>query len=987
MRHRFLTLYAVVPALAVASLFVQIPPRQTDPARTPPASQTGRFGILAEVRSDEQPIRMQSLKVRTHIVGMRATTVMETVVFNPNNRVLEGTFSVPLIDGQVVVGMALDINGTMRDAVVVDKTKGRSTFEAIQRRGVDPALVEWTRDNAFKTRVYPILPQQQRVVRIVVEQDLVGGPDGFVYTLPMTMTDTVQSFVWDVHVDGFGSVPSITGDGSERIMLTGSGRTYTYHAERKNVFSRVPLVIDVPVAPSADVVTVNEWKGERVLSIAATSPAGAFMRHRPTPSTVAIVWDASYSQRHALRDEQFHLIRALFTKWQNVVVRVDVVAHDLLSTRQYTIRNGDVRTLLHDLESMPYDGATNLGAVPFQSYTSDVVLVFSDGVQTYGAPVDLRCPRPTYCIAASSSADHDRLRVFAQSTGGELVNLVNSSLDDAVHVVTTVPLTLEAIRVLEGHVDHLYPSVPVRAGLGTTITGRLKGASASLELIYALNGVEVETRVINVHAQRNARDGAMAVRQWAAHRVARLAGSRRANADSITALGLRYGIVTPRTSLLVLETLADYLRYDIEPPDTEPALRAEWNAQRVQPDIASHTINVDSRVDAVVQMLRRAEGERMVARSSPPRKRGKTFGDRPMYMLRRSAEMDSRAEMNAYGDAEEVWVYRRDPILADEATSPSPGVADDVIDIAPAETAAREKVMQAVVPDSWTRELSAIQRGDVYAWYLRTRVTYDRAPGYFIDVADRLRTDGDTARAHRVLSNLAELDGENHRAMRILGRRLMQWGLATVAVHVFRDVLDIRDEEPQSYRDLALAMDAAGRHQEAVDMLYAMALRTWDDRFPEVQLVALNELNRIRVLRGSHVNTSRLAPALLFDASADVRVVMDWDADNSDMDLMITEPDESVCYYGNRITKVGRLSRDLVGGYGPEEYMAQQAAKGKYIIRAKYYGDRQQQIAGATTVQVAVFRNYARSNETVQYYTLRLRNVKEHLDIAEINVN
>lgn len=981
MRHRFLTLYAVVPALAVASLLVQIQSKQTDPARTPPSSDPGRFGILAEVRSHEQPIRMQSLNVRTHIVGMRATTVMETVVFNPNNRVLEGTFSVPLIDGQVVVGMALDINGTMRDAVVVDKTKGRATFEAIQRRGVDPALVEWTRDNAFKTRVYPIPPQQHRVVRIVVEQDLVGGPDGFVYTLPMTMTDTVQSFLWDVHVDGFGLVPSITGDGSERIMLTGSGRTYTYHAERKNVFSRVPLVIDVPVAPSADVVSVNEWKGERVLSVAATSPAGEFLRHRPSPSTVAIVWDASYSQRHAPRDELFHLLRALFTKWQNIDVRVDVVAHELLSTRQYTIRNGDVRTLLHDLESMPYDGATNLGAVPFATYTSDVVLVFSDGVQTYGPPVDLRCPRPTYCIAASSSADHDRLRLFAQSTGGDLVNLVTSSTDDAVRVVTTVPLTLQAIRVLEGQVDHLFPSGPVRAGLGTTITGRLKGASASLELIYSFNGVAVETRVINVHAQRNARDGAMAVRQWATHRVARLAGSRRANADSITVLGLRYGIVTPRTSLLVLETLADYLRYDIEPPVTEPALRAEWNAQRVQPDIARHAINVDSRVDTVVHMLRRAETERMVARASPPRKRVTRFGDRPMYMLRRSAEMDT------YGEAEEVSVYRRDPILADEATSLSPGVADDVSDIPPSATGAQEKVVQAVVPDSWTRELAAIRRGDVYAWYLRTRVMHEGVPGYIIDVADRLRADGDTARAHRVLSNLAELDGENHRALRILGRRLMQWGLASAAVHVFRDVLDIRDEEPQSYRDLALAMDAAGRHQEAVDMLYAMALRTWDDRFPEVQLVALNELNRIRVLRGSRVNTSRIAPTLLFDASADVRVVMDWDADNSDMDLMITEPDESVCYYGNRITKVGRLSRDLVGGYGPEEYMARQAAKGKYIIQAKYYGDRQQQLTGATTVQVSVFRNYARSNETVQHFTLRLRNVKEHLDIAEITVN
>ena len=50
--------------------------------------------------------------------------------FNPNGRILVGKLQVPLADGQVVTGFALDVDGQLRDAVPVEKARAQQVFEA-----------------------------------------------------------------------------------------------------------------------------------------------------------------------------------------------------------------------------------------------------------------------------------------------------------------------------------------------------------------------------------------------------------------------------------------------------------------------------------------------------------------------------------------------------------------------------------------------------------------------------------------------------------------------------------------------------------------------------------------------------------------------------------------------------------------------------------------------------------------------------------------
>jgi Ca-activated chloride channel homolog len=118
-----------------------------------------------------------------------------------------------------------------------------------------------------------------------------------------------------------------------------------------------------------------------------------------------------------------------------------------------------------------------------------------------------------------------------------------------------------------------------------------------------------------------------------------------------------------------------------------------------------------------------------------------------------------------------------------------------------------------------------------------------------------------------------------------------------------------------------------------------------------------------------------------------VRIVMSWDADNTDIDLHVVEPSGEEAFYGHNTTTIGgHVSRDFTQGYGPEEYVLRRALPGVYKIRCKYYGSSQQTLVGPATVTANVITNYGRADEKRQVLTLRLESVKETVDIGEVTI-
>jgi tetratricopeptide (TPR) repeat protein len=262
---------------------------------------------------------------------------------------------------------------------------------------------------------------------------------------------------------------------------------------------------------------------------------------------------------------------------------------------------------------------------------------------------------------------------------------------------------------------------------------------------------------------------------------------------------------------------------------------------------------------------------------------------------------------------------------------------------------------------------------------------FSESPAFFLDCANFFQQCGQPAIALQVLSNIVELELENPALYRVAAHRLAQTGELELASLLFEQVLKMRPEEPQSYRDLALVLDQLEDFESASELLNRVVLGDWD-RFQEIEVIALMELNRVLArAKRAGVTIPTVDRRLIKLLDVDVRIILTWDADMTDMDLWVTEPSGEQASYNNDRTQIGGLvSRDFTEGYGPEEYILKKSMKGKYAIDVDYFSDSAPTVLGPVTLQVEVFTNYGRIDEEKKTLTVRLHESKDRLRIGKV---
>jgi len=144
---------------------------------------------------DAEKGRMNKLLVNVKVVGNIAYTTAEMHFFNSGTRQMEAELIFPLPENISVSRYAIDINGKMREAVPVNKNKGKQVFEAIEHRRVDPGLLEKVDGNNFRTRIYPLMSNGERTVIIGYEEELSAfDKDNLAYQLVSRFPKKLDQF-------------------------------------------------------------------------------------------------------------------------------------------------------------------------------------------------------------------------------------------------------------------------------------------------------------------------------------------------------------------------------------------------------------------------------------------------------------------------------------------------------------------------------------------------------------------------------------------------------------------------------------------------------------------------------------------------------------------------------------------------------------------------------------------------------------------------
>jgi tetratricopeptide (TPR) repeat protein len=216
----------------------------------------------------------------------------------------------------------------------------------------------------------------------------------------------------------------------------------------------------------------------------------------------------------------------------------------------------------------------------------------------------------------------------------------------------------------------------------------------------------------------------------------------------------------------------------------------------------------------------------------------------------------------------------------------------------------------------------------------------------------------------------------------MLGYKLKEAGEYEDELVAFKKVLELRSADPQSYRDCALAYEDMGNHQQALDMLYEGMTKSYSNEmnriYNGIEEIFLTEINRIIALHKKELNIKAIDKGLIAAMPADIRVVMNWNKNNSDIDLWVTDPNMEKCYYSHKQSAIGgRMSNDFTQGFGPEQFMLKTGVKGTYRIQVNYYSDAQVTIAGPTTIMAEIYTHYGTANEEKKIITLQMQKGKQ----------
>lgn len=908
--------------------------------------------------------------VLTHATGLEWTVDgpfalrrIELVVRNPHDRPLEATVRLPLAANERLRGYALDVDGRLRDAVPVERVQARVAFEETERRQVDPALAEKEAGNSYRIRVFPVPAHGERRVRIEVASLGQRRACGWEHALDggLPTGSTLQA---SISVRG-----PLAHGGDAGLGWATSGERLTSRWDAGSSRSTRSLCLQAPDSDAGFTARFDD--GLRMRWLEVPVPPQPVRAATTFPARLEIVWDASLSTLGKDRRAELELL-SNYLRGHAVEIQLTVLRETLQRSQVRIASQADIDALIARLAAETPDGATALANWD-ASGRVDRVLLFSDAVNTLPGRMAPAASMPVFVIARG--VGDPALARWLTRSGGQVLDLATITPADAVGALTRTP-TLEArLGVLDG--DWHMESI-------ATDSGALRGCHVSsdpeatprLPVAHAT----ATGAAIRRHSASELRASELAAFWCAVWQAEDLEAQPQSNAARLAELGQRFGVPNRETSLLVLERDDDYVRYGILPSQADADLYARVLARRAKRENEkAQDWATNARAIAQGWQQRIAWWSTSFPKGAPPRQPKVGGGD-----AREEASDSAAATMASPSPAP-----MEAPLAESSAPPPPPPPSAARIDspavlgsvalmapgtVVPANQPAISMQLQAVAMDSpYVAELGTAQSASaLYQRYLDLRAQYGQSPAFHFDVAQRLFELGDRTLGWRVLSNIVELMPTQQAALRLVAYRLQQAGMTQEAIVLLRRIRDIAPDEPQSFRDLALALATPATCREALDLFQHVVDSPWNSRFADIGLIALAERNDLH---------SRCPGVPLRDAGEDtalalpvgLRVTLRWDLNDTDIDLHVTDPNGEEVYYAHRNSyQGGALSRDFTGGYGPEEFILRDPKPGDYTVSVVYFGSRLAQMARGATINVALQTGFGTPGLRQQSINMRL---------------
>ena len=546
-------------------------------------------------RSAARPLEVPRQAVRVTVQSGIAETEVDQTFFNPGEREVEGWYWLTVPEGALVTGFAVENHGVLVEGELIERKEAARQYGAAARAGYEPALLEWIDGRSYRARIYPVLAGGTRRVVMRYLQMLPLADGRLRYHFPMRADPPVRigEFSLTVDLGKPGRAMDLSTledarieDGGERVTMRRSG--FTPQAD----FLLEARLHDLP--PPVRVARFSAGAESADFVMLRYVPDLEFAAAPKQPGAVVVVVDTSAGSDDSTRQLEVAtaeaILRALSDDDRFALMALDVrpkVLHPATGLAPATEAEvGKARELL---AAHPPGGATDLGALfdvalaRLHGAEQPAVIYIGDGLATSGEiggqrlQAALRRSLATsrarlFTVAVGGEANHGFLDALAHAGGGRSLRVGTAEeagsraleLVAALKTPTVTDFELDAGAGL----DEVFTSADGKVSWGgeLTLLARSHHDLPSKVKVKGRLGGQAFEKSYSVQEEKES-VAALVPRFWAAAAMNKILGEV-GGADEqrgiLVKLGLDYGLMTPFTSFLALESEQAYAAQGIE---------------------------------------------------------------------------------------------------------------------------------------------------------------------------------------------------------------------------------------------------------------------------------------------------------------------------------------------------------------------------------------------------------------------------------------
>ena len=918
---------------------------------------------------DHDELDMNGMQVHVQVDGFRARVLVDCFYYNDREQQLEGKFKLRLPDdaslyyfafgqsafdltgdGELTRNEFIEPNTTTRlvalkpnnikrqrgdvwrnvkESRMVPREKAAYAYSQTVRRRVDPALVEWSGAGVFNANVFPLMPKKLHRIVIGYDVDLQQTDEGLVYNLDLPQS--IRQCKVDIDVREI--------DGATLALATDAKYTESKSAGIRS------YRIDEPRTEESGAIRLTMAGAENTVLLSRNEQEGDFFATRvkldlPDDATTSseravFMVDTSLSSRPDKFNVWLNLLKATLDNNRDSLKEFAVLFFDV-ETRfwrsSYSANTEEnVAALLADCEKITLEGATDLFSATRALTNTDWVIgssspdlfLLSDGASNWGEN-NLRLIQRelnneqlgsvfAYQTGMTGTAISG-LRFLASETGGAVFSVAN---EDEVAKASTAhrarPWQLKAIEsggtsdiLTAGRVQWVYP------GQLITVVGRLADQNDMADLNFVLQ--QGDTKQTITVAPHDLIESELASRLYGHVAVGQLESLDQAELDVTTAYARHFRITGDTCSLLMLESEADYERFNIKPEEDLFVVKTTTAEELISKTLAE---------------------------------KSEELGDPKTQLLNWVARLESMPGMNF--KVPTALRLALDKIEVEAITDNLH--EDEVVEIT--EKYLEQLDAQRLNYDAVVQE--AERRGESSS-ALAIKVLsslIEQNPGDLVlarDVAFTAMEMSRPSQAYHLLRRIAMALPYDPSIYTAIGQCLTQMDQADMAI-VFYEV--------------ALGGNFQNRSNDFRKIAgteYAFLLR---------QIVSDQRESKIKSYAQARLET--IGQKYKIENSADMLITMMWNTDQTDVDLHVVEPSGEECFYSHPRTRSGgHITRDITDGYGPEMYAINKAPAGEYNIMVKYFNTNPNRAGMRSKVYLTIYRDFGTGSESVTRQVVKI---------------